>query len=72
MELLKACKRCENRPRFSSYMFSYHISHAVVCCSTISDKTKELAVFKWNNFNAEAKNTFKLNLETNEWELYKP
>ena len=70
MELLKGCKRCEGMPKFSSYTFSYHASHAIVCCSTISDKTKELAVIKWNMFNTEAKNTFRLNLETNQWELY--
>lgn len=70
MELLKGCKRCNGLPKFSTYSFGYHESYAVVCCTTISDKEKDLAIMKWNRFNMESTSTFRLNTETKQWEPY--
>lgn len=62
-------------PRFSFFGFQDRGSSSVVCCTTITSGyggTLDTAISKWNGFNAEAKNTFKLNRQTDQWELYEP
>lgn len=54
MVLTRACKRCGQNPKFN-HMYLGRDSYSIVCCTTITGRTWDEVINKWNIFNQEAK-----------------